>query len=217
VCACLSLGVLIPVIGGVGGLVVISIILLVTITICCVTVHCRSKCEFSKVDITDLVASYNYFIALNQQERTVWDDTITGCQRDSTYDYIEDYQTVSCTSARKNQYLTHSVPLHPLQQPTRPESPYQAMNSVKPGCPSALKSLPLNSDVSDSGDPQALNKDMHVTPGGSVVYRSRVSGSSTGEGDYTAMQSPTRSSVILPENALPYNGQPSGEYRFTEC
>lgn len=168
-------------------------------------------------------------------ERSARDDRgVAECQRNSTYDYIEDYHVVP--SARKNQYLMTAHPIPP-QQP-RSESPYQDMNSAKlgPAPPQPKTSgslqnpqLPLQSNssfglqTSSNGNTtsQHPNNDMHVTPGGSVVYRSRGSASSSGEGDYTTMQSPkqqelARHSVTLPENALPYNGQSNGEYKFTE-
>lgn len=151
----------------------------------------------------------------------------TGCQRDSTYDYIEDYHVVP--SARKNQYLASANPIPMHQQQPRSESPYQDMNSAKAG-PSTSQTKTLGNSSSldiqqgpngNASLPQYPNNDMHVTPGGSVVYRSRGSANSSTDGDYAAMQSPrqrdlARCSVTLPENALPYNGQPNGEYKFTE-
>lgn len=171
----------------------------------------------------------------------------TDRQRESSYDYVDDYHVVP--SARKNQYLTntHSSSLPPprpeLPSQPRPESPYQDMNSAKAD-PSLLQPKtfglvhnpqPLAASSSPqhpaSGDtPQLPHNDMAVTAGGSVVYRSRTpggsmvyctAGSMTIEPEYTAMRSPgrntPRSSITLPENVLPYNGQPSGEYIFTEC
>lgn len=142
-------------------------------------------------------------------------------ERDSTYEYIKEI-----TSGR-NQY-TQSIPLN--QQPIlypRPESPYQDMKSANPGAsPSRLKKLRLPQETKPPqntfvGSPQngtnpiqSPNNDMHVTPGGSVVYRSR---GSVGEEDYTDMSSSQQVPCQSTESTLPYNGQPNGEYRFTEC
>ena len=142
-------------------------------------------------------------------------------ERDSTYEYIEDYQEI--TSGR-NQY-TQSIPLHqePMFYP-RPESPYQDMKSADPGTsPSRLKKICLPQETKPPqntfiGSPengtnpiQYPNNDMHVTPGGSVVYRSR---GSVGEEDYTDMSSSQQMPCQSTERTLP---QPNGEYRFTEC
>lgn len=145
-------------------------------------------------------------------------------ERDSTYEYIEDYQEI--TSGR-NQY-TQSIPLnHPPVFYPRPESPYQDMKSADPGAsPSCIKKfhlpqetkLPQNTLVDSpqngTNPIQSPNNDMHVTPGGSVVYRSR---GSVGEEDYTDMSSSQQTPCQPTENTLPYNDQPNGGYRFTEC
>ena len=166
-------------------------------------------------------------------------------QRDSTYEYIDDYHTVP-PGSRKNQYLPHGYALRPLP---RPDSPYQSMQAAETEASSSAAKTMINyhthaprsnnTTVPQTSEP-VPNNDMHVTPGGSVVYTSRGSassmgagsagaGSPSGEGEYTAMSSvgavvanqketmAARQSVTLPENALPYNGQPNGEYRFTEC
>ena len=151
--------------------------------------------------------------------------TASGCQRDSTYEYIEDYHVVP--SPRKNNYFaSHPIPLSQLQQP-RSESPYQDMSSAKAApSPSHTKTFELlhGADQPSPAAPEVPNNDMLVTPGGSVVYRSRGSANSSTEDDYAVMQSPgqqrdqlARCSVTLPENALSYNGQPDGKYTFTEC
>lgn len=143
------------------------------------------------------------------------------------YEYIEEYQMVS--NSRKNMYT----------QPRslgRPDSPYQDMKSV--GVASSTSATHLEAilqgmpspgtnyiAVGPKEKPTATNNGMHVTPGGSVVYQSRTSDGSIGEGDYTVMNSAgtpaqlelTRFSITVPENALPYEGQPNGEYKFTEC
>lgn len=150
------------------------------------------------------------------------ENTANGCQGDPAYEYIEEYHVVP--SARKNNYFSsHPVPLSQQQQhQSRSESPYQDMSSAKAG-----PSLP-HTKTHDAEQPSCNaafpvpNNDMLVTPGGSVVYRSRGSASSSTEGDDSGMQSPrsrdlARCSVTLPENALPYNGQPNGEYVFSEC
>lgn len=171
----------------------------------------------------------NYYIIVTGLRRH---SRRTGCsdQRDSTYEYIDDYQTVP-QSSRKNQYQPH-YSLRPLP---RPDSPYQDMQATGSGAP--VKAIVNGSSPSMRAnhftDSTPNNDIMHVTPGGSVVYRSRGVGSGGGspsaEGEYTAMSSvgaivanekeimAARQSVTLPENALPYNGQPNGEYRSTEC
>lgn len=146
--------------------------------------------------------------------------------RDSTYDYIDDYNTIPST--HKNNYLfPGNIPLH--QQP-RPESPYQDMKAADTSTHyTSAPQVSLNSKIPTPVPP---NNNMHVTPGGSVVYRSRGSGSSVGEGDYSSMNSigtPARQqelplellqhSVTLPENAVAHNSQPisSGDNKFSEC
>ena len=152
-----------------------------------------------------------------------------GSLRDSTYEYIEDYQMIP--SSRKNQY-TQPRPL------PRPDSPYQDMKSVGAGTTSTsrldtiLHSMPSPrtnyTTVAPQNKPNPMpnNDIMHVTPGGSVVFQSRASEDSIGEGDYTTMNSlgtPAHQNEIaqlsntVPENALPYNGQSNGQYKFTEC
>ena len=92
-----------------------------------------------------------------------------------------------------------------MRQLRRSESPYQDMNSAKSGTsPSQPKNFGLKSTSSSGGTTQTPNNDiiMHVTPGGSVVYRSREPACSV-EGQSPNQQELARSSVTLPENALP--------------
>ena len=148
-----------------------------------------------------------------------------GSLRDSTYEYIEEYQMVPA-SHNKNQYTQP----HPLP---RPDSPYQDMKSVGAGPPasaSRLETLLQNmpsprtnyTTVTTPGKPN--NDVMHVTPGGSVVFQSRASDDSLGEGEYTTMNSVgtpahqleiARHPTTVPDNALPYNGQLNGQYNFS--
>lgn len=128
-----------------------------------------------------------------------------GHQRDSIYQYIDDYETIA--SASKNQYLTHSSPGN--QRP-RPESPYQDMNAAKLEPPTGQsRSLPPPTQFSFTSNGQLPNNDVYVTPGGSVVFRPQQGPAcQAGEEDYTAMRSLDLPATV-PENAMPYNTQPN--------
>lgn len=135
-------------------------------------------------------------------------------------------------SHKKNQYTQP----YPHQ---RPDSPYQDMKSVGAGPPATssrlealLQTMPSQSTnytiVPPPSKPNFVpnNDVMHVTPGGSVVFQSRASEDSLGEGDYTTMNAVgtpahqleiARHPTTVPNNALPYNGQLNGQYKFSEC
>lgn len=150
-----------------------------------------------------------------------------------TYETIEDYHTVP-SSTRKNQYeLNKPLPT----SRSRPESPYQNMKSADASSSSNQKVRHVLHDPLAASHytmppsaplavPKQLNTDMHVTPGGGVVYLCRGSGGAGGEDMYMAMdgagtrssqQEMARLSVTLPDNTLPYNGQVNGEYRLSIC
>lgn len=235
-CVC-TIELVAAVIGGVaGGLLLLMAIILIA----CIVVQRKTKGRFANLTTTVLASHFDSIISaglhLQRHGRAECADQV-----DSTYEYIDDYQTVP---SRKNQYV---MPHLHQQREARPESPYQDMQSVDPtssknfhACNLTYTAPPTSMGHYNHAPDPTPNNDMHVTPGGSVVYRSRGSARSTeppavesgagpGEGEYTAMSSVGAVaanhkeimagplSVTVPENAPPYNGQLNGEYRYTEC